>query len=75
MNARVRNIFIELIGDLDCLFSVFLTLRNMWWSLGEVWDLWFNVGSNFKARALSHLPVAQTGNNSILTSGVVLGLQ
>lgn len=44
-------------------------------SLGEVWDLCFNVGSNFKAKALSHLPVVQTGKSSILIRGVVLGLQ
>lgn len=28
MNARVRNIFIELIGDLDCLFSAFLDIKK-----------------------------------------------
>lgn len=44
-------------------------------SLGEVRDLCFNVGSNFKAKALSHLPVVQTGKSSVLISGVVLGLQ
>lgn len=57
-------------------FSFFLgTLRNVWPSPEEVWDLWFNLGSHAKAKDLSHLPLDQTGKSSILIRGVVLGLQ
>lgn len=57
-------------------FSFFLgTLRNVWPSPEEVWDLWFNLGSHAKAKDLSHLPLDQTGKSSILIRGVVSGLQ
>lgn len=76
MSAGVQDLFIELIGVLDWLISAFLgTLRNVWPSAEEVWDLWFNLGSHAKAKDLSHLPLDQTGKSSILICGVVLGLQ
>lgn len=76
MSAGVQDLFIELIGVLDWLISAFFgTLRHVWPSPEEVWDLWFNLGSYAKAKDLSHLLLDQTGKSSILILGVVLGLQ
>lgn len=51
MSAGVQEVFVEVIGVLDWLVAAFFcTLRNVWPSPEEGWDLWFNLGSHSKAK-------------------------